>query len=234
MQAIDSSTTAQVIADRIRAAIIRGALKPHDRLIEAELSRTFDVSRGPVREAIRLLAADGVVVLRKNRGAVVSSPTMDDVVEVYALRLALGGIAIAAVAEARAVGEREAASLSRLVDKLRDAKVQADADRMIDADLAFQTTLVELSGLPRFTESFRRTDTDIRLFVRALGIKYDDQDHRKLADRHDKLVAAVRAGDADRADHLWRTHITNTVREFTRGEEDLDHTALAHLLTARA
>lgn len=234
MQAIDRSTTAQVIAERIRAAIIRGALKPNDRLIEEELSRTFDVSRGPVREAIRLLAADGVVVLRKNRGAVVSSPTMDDVVEVYALRLALGGIAIAAVSEARAVGEREAASLSRLVDRLRDAKVQADADRMIDADLAFQTALVELSGLPRFAESFRRTDTDIRLFVRALGIGYDDQDHRKLAARHDRLVAAVRDGDAERADNLWRTHITHTVRDFTRGEGDLDHTALAHLLTARA
>jgi DNA-binding GntR family transcriptional regulator len=234
MQAIDQATTAEQIADRLRTAIVHGRFKPNDRLIEQELSETFEVSRGPVREAIRLLAGEGVVVLRKNRGAVVASPTMDDVLEVYALRLALGEIAIATTAEAGTVSEREAAGLTRMVAKLRDPKVQADADRMIDADLAFQSAVIAHSGLPRFTESFARTNTDIKVFVRALGIRYDEQDHRELAARHERLVTALQQGDAVAAVVLWRDHITTTVREFSQDTAGLERPGLRHLLTTGA
>lgn len=234
MQALDQASTAEQIADQLRAAIVHGRFKPNDRLIEQELSEAFEVSRGPVREAIRLLAGEGVVVLRKNRGAIVASPTMDDVLEVYALRLALGEIAIAATAEACSVDERQAAVLSRMVARLSDPKVRADGDRMIGADLAFQSAVIALSALPRFTEAFARTDTDIRLFVRALGIRYDEQDYQALATRHDRLVSALRNGDAAASVRLWRDHITATVREFSRDPAGLERPGLRHLLTTGA
>ena len=232
MQALDRSSTAEQIADRIREAIVLGRLRPNDRLIEQDLSSTFDVSRGPVREAIRLLASEGVVVLRKNRGAVVASPTLDDVLEVYALRLALGQTALELVAQSGACSQREHAGLVRLVARLRDTKVRADAQRMVEADLAFQSAAVELSGLPRFTEAFARTDTDIRVFVTSLGIAYDAQDHDHLANRHEALADVLLAGDAPKVAELWAAHINATVREFSRGFTDIERPALQRLLTA--
>ena len=229
MQAIDSSTTAEVIAHRVRSAILRGTFAPGDRLVEQELSESFAVSRGPVREAIRLLAADGVVVLRKNRGAVVACPTADDILEVYALRLSLGTVALAAIAQAGSIGPRESATLTRLVAKLRDSRVRPDADRMIDADLEFQGAAIAYSGLPRFTATFRRTDTDIRLFVRSLGITYGDHDHAALAQRHDALVAALSAGDAHAATSVWQSHITASVREFLTDDLAAAHPGLMGL-----
>ena len=232
MQALDRSSTAEQIADRIRDAIVQGVLKPDDRLIEQDLSDRFEVSRGPVREAIRLLANERVVVLRKNRGAVVASPTLDDVLEVYALRLSLGETALQLAAQSGACGEREHSALLRLISRLRDPRVQSDAQRMVEADLAFQISAVELSGLPRFTESFARTDTDIKMFVPTLGIAYDAQDHSALATRHELLAQALVERNVDAVSKLWREHITVTVREFSRGFTALERPGLRDLLTS--
>lgn len=93
-QAIESQSTAELLAEQIRDAILVGKLQPGDRLIEQELSESFKTSRGPIREAIRILATEGLVEHRKNRGAVVSAPNFDDVLEVYAMRMSLGSIAV--------------------------------------------------------------------------------------------------------------------------------------------
>ena len=87
---LPEASTADLVAQRLRDAILDGSLRPGDRLVEHDLAARFQVSRGPVREAIRLLVPDGLVVLRRNRGAIVASPTFDDVLEVYAVRMSLG------------------------------------------------------------------------------------------------------------------------------------------------
>lgn len=217
MQALSHDTTADVIAQRIRSAILNGQFKPGDRLIEEELSSTFEVSRGPVREAIRILASEGFVVLRKNRGAIVTTPTMDDVLEVYAIRMSLGSIAVAHAAQARVEGSKYFAQASKLLERLSDSKVQTEANKMVDADLAFQNSIVQLGQLPRISDSFAQTDNDIRLFVRVLDIKYDTQDYQELVVRHTHLLNALTSGDASQATHLWQTHIRATVAEFTSG-----------------
>ena len=73
-QALESQSTAELLAEQIRDAILVGKLHPGDRLIEQELSESFKTSRGPIREAIRILATEGLVEHRKNRGAIVAAP----------------------------------------------------------------------------------------------------------------------------------------------------------------
>ena len=94
LQPLPDLSTAELVAQRIREAILDGTLRPGDRLVEADIAAELGVSRGPVREGIRLLAAEGIVVLRRNRGALVTSPTFEDVLEVYILRLDLGLLAL--------------------------------------------------------------------------------------------------------------------------------------------
>ena len=76
-------------AEQIRQAIIAGKFKPGDRLVEQHLTDMISVSRHPVREALRLLAREGFVELRRNRGALVSAVDPGSVVEVYNIRMAL-------------------------------------------------------------------------------------------------------------------------------------------------
>ena len=214
---LPGQSTAELVAERIRSAILEGTIEPGERLIEADIAADLGISRGPVREGIRLLVPEGLVVLRRNRGAAVVSPTFDDVLEVYALRLALGGLAfdhIAALDATHAPGFDDALVL---LDRLRDPEVQQDAALMMDADLLFQQSLLELSLLPRITATLEQTARDIAVFVRLLGITYDAVDHASLIDRHERLLTALRSRDAREAMAVWREHIRCTIGEFARG-----------------
>ena len=84
----------EVVADALREAIVKGWLRPGERIKEIPLSEQLGVSRGPIREALRLLAHDGLVTIIPNRGAIVPTPTAADVLEVYAMRSALGSLAL--------------------------------------------------------------------------------------------------------------------------------------------
>ena len=213
-------STAQLVAQRIREAILEGSLRPGDRLIEADIAAELSVSRGPVREAIRILGAEGLVTLRRNRGAIVTSPTFEDVLEVYILRLGLGMLALHHAMQLDVASAPEFADVEILLSRLRDPEVQADPQLMMEADLAFQSALFDLSGLARITAVLDQTGRDIPVFVTVLGITYDDVDHVALVQRHERLMEAVRTRHRADAEHAWRDHVRCTVGEFARGYPD--------------
>ena len=213
-------STAELVAQRIRDAILDGSLRPGDRLIEADIAAELGISRGPVREGIRLLGAEGLVVLRRNRGAVVQSPTFEDVLEVYVVRLSLGLLALNHAMQLDAASAPEFDDVQVLLSRLRDREVQADPLLMMDADLAFQSALFDLSGLARVTAVLDQTARDIPVFVKVLGITYDDVDYAALIERHERLLEAVRTRHRADAEAAWRDHVRRTVGEFARGYPD--------------
>ena len=213
-------STAELVAERIRLAILDGALRPGDRLIEADIAAELGISRGPVREGIRLLAAEGLVVLRRNRGAVVTSPTFEDVLEVYVARLSLGLIALQHAMQLDAASSPEFDDVEVLLRRMCDPEVPGDPLLMMDADLQFQSALFDLCGLTRITAVLDQTARDIPVFVKVLGITYDDVDHAALIERHQRLVHAVRTRHRADAEAAWREHIRRTVGEFARGYPD--------------
>lgn len=217
-------STPDAVADRLREAIIDGRLRPGERLIETELADSFAISRGPIREALRMLGAEGLIELRRNRGAVVRVPTMDDVLEVYAMRQALGAVAIGHAAYLSAAEGISLVSARRLLDRMRQPRTRGDALAMVDADLAFQAAVVELGGLPRVSDVMERTANDVRVFVRALPIHYDDADHAALICRHEALLEHLEQGDAGAASSSWVSHIRATVAEFMRTVDSDDDT----------
>ena len=213
-------STPELVAQRIREAILEGTLRPGDRLIEADIAAEFDISRGPVREGIRLLAVEGLVVLRRNRGAVITSPTFEDVLEVYILRLGLGLLAINHAMQLDVASSPEFADVELLLSRLRDPEVQVDPLLMMEADLHFQSALFDLCDLARITSVLDQTARDIPVFVKVLGITYDDVDHAALIERHERLIAAIRGRHRADAEHAWREHVRCTVGEFARGYPD--------------
>lgn len=213
---LPETSTADLVADRLRDAILDGTLRPGDRLVETDLAERFAVSRGPVREAIRLLAPEGLVILRRNRGAIVASPTFDDVLEVYAARLSLGTLALTHAVETRSGESSRFAEAVDLLTTMRDDSVQADPQAMLEADLAFQDAVLGLSGLPRISTMLEQSARDAASFVSLLGITYDSTDHVALIERHERLLNSIAAGDADATVAAWQQHISATVSEFAR------------------
>ena len=220
LQPLPDLSTAELVAQRIRDAILDGGLRPGDRLVEADIAAELGISRGPVREGIRLLAAEGIVLLRRNRGAVVTSPTFEDVLEVYVLRLSLGILALNHAMQLDVASAPEFGDVDVLLRRMRDPEVQGDPVLMMEADLRFQSALFDLSGLSRITAVLDQTARDIPVFVKVLGITYDDVDQAALIERHERLVAAVRARQRGEAETAWRDHVRRTVGEFARGYPD--------------
>lgn len=222
VKGIPHESTAEQLAENLRQAILDGQLAPGTRLVEQELAEQFDISRGPIREAIRILAAEGLAELRKNKGAVVVSPTMDDVLEVYAIRMTLGAIAIGQLARQAAHDQLDLSKVTELLDLMNDRNVRQSNARMVETDLRFQNELVALSELPRIISAMEKSSLDIRVFVRALNIEYDEVDHSNLVDRHTNLLAKIIKGDASVAIDLWLDHIRKSVSEYTKDMSSSD------------
>ena len=220
LQPLPDLSTSELVAQRIRDAILDGTLHAGDRLVEADIAAELGISRGPVREGIRLLAGEGIVLLRRNRGAVVTSPTFEDVLEVYVLRLNLGLLALHHAMHLDVASAPEFADVDILLRRMRDPEVQADPLLMMDADLRFQSALFGRCELPRITAVLEQTARDIPVFVKVLGITYDDVDHEALIKRHERLITAIRARRRADAEAAWRDHVRCSVGEFARGYPD--------------
>ena len=119
---LPQESTAELLAVSLRQAILDGELKPGTRLVEQDLAEKFESSRGPIREAIRILAAEGLAELPKNKGAVVSTPNMDDVLEIYSIRMSMGSIAIELIARSAVNQKPDFSAPLALLEKMKDRK----------------------------------------------------------------------------------------------------------------
>ena len=193
---------AEDAADRIRAQILSGGLSPGEHLVEAKIAEQLAISRGPVREAFKLLRAEGLLKEEPRRGTFVVSLTAADVREIYGLRAALEGRAARLLARGR-----DAATLARLrslVDDIDTAVAGGDAAAVSRADLAFHHGLCELCGNSRILEVFDRYVPTLRGLLRL-----DELVLRSLSDvsvQHRPLLEAIEAGDQDKAARSLAEH----------------------------
>jgi DNA-binding GntR family transcriptional regulator len=208
----DSTSMVDHIVEELRKAIVNGELPPDSRLVELELAERFGVSRGPIRESLNMLQLLGLVTLRPNRGAVVSAISSEDVLEVYVLRAALGVVAIRQLIGAERITSQVADQLTALESKARSATTRKRQRLMVEADLAFQSAIVDACGLPRVITRFAETTDEVSRFVTTSGIRYPDVD--RIVEDHAKLLAALLHRDADKAVALWRTRMRTAVEEF--------------------
>lgn len=190
-------------AEQIRRAIIAGKFNPGDRLIEHHLTEMIKVSRHPVREALRLLAREGFVELRRNRGALVSAVDAASVLEVYRIRMALGRIALNYLLAENKLRSGDLKRLERLAaNAIRLAELDSQ-EATVDNDLKFQQAIVDATGLQRTIRYFSELTGDVRRFNNFLGIRYTDR--RGDAQNYVmKLFEALRDKNLPVADSIWQ------------------------------
>jgi GntR family transcriptional regulator, gluconate operon transcriptional repressor len=193
---------AEDAADRIREQILAGGFRQGEHLVEAKIAEQLRISRGPVREAFKLLRAEGLLQDEPRRGIFVVSLTAEDVRDIYGLRAALEGRAARLLARAR--DPDVVARLRELADGIDAAVASGDAAEASRADLAFHEGLCRLCGNARIHEVFVRYVPTLRALLRL-----DEQVVRSLDEvsiQHRPLVEAIEAGDEETSVRLFSEH----------------------------
>jgi DNA-binding GntR family transcriptional regulator len=157
------------IAELLRAAILSGEVEPGSKLIETELAERFGTSRGPIREAIRELAREGLVTELPRRGTLVSTLTAHDLSEVYAVRQALE-VAASRVVIARA-GDDELRALETHLLALETPPPGAGYLEQALHDLAFHRSLVALARNERMATMYEQMLTQTMLLLRTASLE---------------------------------------------------------------
>lgn len=198
-----SSSLATAVQQEIERAILRGEVAPGAKLNEAALAEKLGVSRGPVREAFRMLETAGLVRQEKNRGAFVRDVALDEAMEIYELRAMMEeavGRALAA-----AITPAQLKTLHALVDAMGRAVKAGDADAYHLLNLDFHDKLVEFSGKRKLTVIYRQLINELSLF-RRLNLA-DEKMMPLSASEHDAILKAIASGDSERAGRAMREHV---------------------------
>jgi DNA-binding GntR family transcriptional regulator len=206
-----TSSIADSLKVKIEHEILMFHFKPGDRLDECRLADRYGSSRTPVREALRLLAADGLVRIRPHRGAVVAGLSIGELMEMFEMMAVYEGVCARLAAVHATAEEIEAI-----------AEAQRACVRMCEAN--------DLTGYclanARFHDAIYKASHNRYLMKRTIATRNRLGAYRRLQSRrgdflkscigeHEQVLAAIRAGQGDLADRLMRTHIGNQSAHIT-------------------
>lgn len=203
---ISSQASAERVADLLRERIVKGELTPGSRLVERKLSAELNVSRTPVREALKLLRADGLVEISMHRGAQIVAYTAEEAEELFELIAVLEGLAAERLA--RRMHPDVMARLEDLhVQMLRQYDAR-DASAYFDTNTEIHDTIVTAAGNAVLLESHKR------VMVRAQRGRFlaimDSARWQQAVDEHEAVMEAFRHRDAEAAAKVWRQHLSHT------------------------
>lgn len=188
---LDRRTLREQCLTMLRAAITDGRLRAGTRLVETELSAAFGVSRGTLREALRELQHQGLVV-KGNRGLSVREFTPQEIDEIFAVRASLEGLAVETLARREdrdEVADQLEAAIARL------AAAEGKLGEQAEADLDFHLLMCTLTGNTTLVRTWDYLSGHVRLTIMAAGPQRAL--HNMGADRHRPFIQSIRDGDAD-------------------------------------
>lgn len=198
------------LAEWLRDEIVTGALPQGERLIEQALCKRAAVSRVPLREALRILAADGLVVLSPHRGATVTPLSDIELKDLFGLRIALEGHA--AGEAARLHTREQLAGLEILIQQMREAVLLGELDAYHVLASRFHVGLVQAGGNALLSESYERLRVRLRRYQAAMA-RIPDLPERSILE-HDEIVAAVRSGQEVQARDHAQAHLRALVARY--------------------
>jgi DNA-binding GntR family transcriptional regulator len=218
IEPVVQQSTPGMIADRVREAIGHGEIAPGEQLLEASLARELGVSRGPLREGLQRLTQEGLLISIRNRGLFVIEMTPENVRDMYVAREAVERAA--AVCVHRHDGERTAAALHAVVDRMAEAAAAGDEVEVSDWDIEFHEVLVAEAHSPRLSRIHQTLLTETRMCVHALEETYTRTGTR--VSEHRAIADAIGAGDPEQTDRLLRIHMADAVNRLVQAHPSTD------------
>jgi DNA-binding GntR family transcriptional regulator len=221
--AFDSRDLSSRVYQVLQRDILQGQLPPGTRLSLDDLAARFGISVSPIRDALRLLAADGLVELRSRRGAFVTQPSPADIQEVFQFRAILECAAVDAVIAAGpavldALGAHVAAMTETMV-----GETHADYLTYIEHDQGFHRTVVEAIGNGKLLESY----ASLASFALIARLLHRSESHRATATlaEHRVILDALAVRDGDTARAAIRAHLEQACADLLRRSDALSHEA---------
>lgn len=196
----------EVVFETIRNAIISGSLKPGERLMEVQMAERLGVSRTPIREAIRKLELEGLIIMLPRKGAFVADLSVKDLTEVLEIRAALEGLA-AGLAVTR-INESEIEELEIIALKFNKAIEIDDIQELIALDIQFHETIFKASRNERLIQLNSNLREQVQRF-REMYLKKANRS-KETAKEHNDLLEAISSRDISKAEKLARKHVETT------------------------
>lgn len=198
----------EMIYDTIRAAIFSGELKPGDRLREEELASRMQVSRTPIREALRKLEAEGLIKHLPRKGAVVREFTQHEVMELYSIRIALEALAISQVV--RNITAREIEDLRGMLLEMRRFTDLGDSPALFIVTRKFNMLMLGACRMPLLIKLISNYQEYLeRVRTRTM----ESQTRKEAAQRdHEEIFAAVAAANAEAAEQAVKRHLMGAMQ----------------------
>jgi phosphonate utilization transcriptional regulator len=203
---LQSSSLASVVQQEVERAILAGEYAPGTKLIEANLAQKMGVSRGPVREAFRMLEEAGMVRTEKNRGVFVRDIPIDEAVEIFDLRAAMDELVGRQLATH--ITPAQLKEVRGLVEQMEKAVKAEDAYNYHLLNLRFHDRLVEMAGNRKLTAIYRKLIKELSLF-RRLNLA-DSWLLPVSAGEHRQIVKAIASGDPDVAGKALFQHVMDS------------------------
>jgi DNA-binding GntR family transcriptional regulator len=200
---LENITLWERVHHHLREDILANRLPPGTVLGEVALAESLGVSRGPVREALGRLAAEGLVTIRPRRGAVVSALSAEEFLDAYQVREALESLAIR-LATGR-LSEAQIERLQTLVDEQARHAARGDVEAFFQANATFHSVIVDAAENETLKEMYRQLMGHMgRYRMRSLALRGT---LKRSVGEHRAILRAVRARDAEAATRLLANHI---------------------------
>lgn len=192
-----------VVFQTLRQAILRGKLQPGERLMEIHLAQQLGVSRTPVREAIRMLEQEGLVIMIPRKGAIVAEITKSDLEDVLEVRAALEELAVKKAC--RNISQEQLQELKKAAGKFAASLQKEDLMACAQADVAFHEIISAATENRRLIQILNNIREQIYRY-RLENLK-DKSSHANLVEEHTAICRALEERSEEKASEAVRVHI---------------------------
>lgn len=192
-----------VVFENLRTAILDGNLKAGQRLMEVQLAEQLGVSRTPIREAIRKLELEGLVVMLPRKGAYVANMSFKDLIDVLEIRATLEGLAASLAAERRS--DDDVVELEKLAKEFETCVREADVEGVLKKDVDFHEKIFLMANNKKLYQLITSLWEQVHRFRVTYVSNYDAS--LSLVDEHNRILEAIKAGDTELAKKYATEHI---------------------------
>ncbi|MCO0599126.1 GntR family transcriptional regulator [Peribacillus butanolivorans] len=200
------------VCDLLKESIIKGELKPGDRIIEMEIAKSYNVSQAPVREALSRLRKEGFVIHHRHKGTFVSNFSKKNIDEIYSFREAIEPLAIArAIQKIKEVDLRE---LSDLYQEMLKAGKNGDLEKVREIDVAFHSYIYKLADHDYMYQVWEDLSAvSNRIWYITSQIYFDNLD--EIAKLHKPILDALYKRDVEGCIKAFNIHTHYVWRKIT-------------------
>lgn len=196
-----------VVFHTLREAILKGELKPGERLMELQLAAKLGVSRTPIREAIRMLEQEGLAVTVPRKGAEVARMTEKDMEDVLQIREALDGLAASIACQQISAGELE--ELKKTSREFEEYTKSDDVKRIAEADVLFHDIIYQATRNPKLISLLNNLRE--QMYRYRLEYLKDNKNYPILIKEHNEMIAGFVSRNEEKIKAAMQNHVKNQV-----------------------